>query len=240
MGDIGKRIARKIGGAIVNYNMIEDGDTILAAVSGGKDSMTLMYHLLRKEASFPVKFHVRGLHIKTDFCNCVKKSRMEEVLSSWGADFDMLYVPVLKRIKPGEKMNCYWCSTQRRMELIKYAGKHGFNKIALGHHMDDMLETFFMNMAYKSELSTMLPVLKLDRYPVTIIRPLAYVKEEEIVRFAETLGLNRLVCACPYGKNSKRKEIRKIIASMADTGENIRENLFRAMGNPVNRYLPRP
>ena len=136
-------------------------------------------------------------------------------------------------------MNCYWCSTQRRMELIRYAGENGYNKIALGHHMDDILETFFMNMIYKSELSTMLPKLKYDKYPYTVIRPLAYVKESEIIDFSRKIGILDAAGTCSYGTTSHRLDVRRIIDEMAaQEGSHIKDNIFEAMSHPIHRYMP--
>ncbi len=231
-------LSKKISEAVLRYGMIEEGDKILVAVSGGKDSMSLTYNLMKmKNTGFPINFDFTCIHIKTDFCNCGKKTRMEKFLEAWGVDYEIKQVPVIARLKPGRKMNCYWCSTQRRMELIKSAEEKGCNKIALGHHMDDILETFFMNMSYKGELSTMLPVLEYDNYPFTVIRPLALVKEQDVIRFATKNRLNKLVCTCPYGRESKRKDMRAVINDMAEGDESIRDNLFKALENPVERYM---
>ncbi len=238
MADIDKLIDKKMSQAIVKYEMIKDGDKILVAVSGGKDSMSMVYNLMKKVRSdFPIKFDIHAIHIKTDFCNCGKKTRMETYLEKWEVPYTILPVPVIARLKPGKKMNCYWCSTQRRLELMRFATENGYNKIALGHHMDDILETFFMNMSYKGELSTMLPVLKYDKYPLTVIRPLALVKEAEVIEFATDNDLNKLVCTCPYGKKSKRKDMRAVINEMADGAEYIRDNIYKALSNPVQRYM---
>lgn len=237
MADIEKIISKKIARAIMKYKMIEEGDRILLAVSGGKDSMTLFYHLLKKQKAFPINFDLKGLHIKTDFCNCFKKTKMETKIEEWDAPFEIKQVGVLKRLKPGRKMNCYWCSTQRRTELMNYAKENGFNKIALGHHMDDIIETFLMNMFYKSELSTMLPVLKYDNYPQTVIRPLALVKEDEVRKFAEKLGISQLVCKCKFGQNSKRKDVRKFLDEFTQGEDFLKDNVYKAMGNARHRYL---
>ncbi|MBI9099136.1 MAG: tRNA 2-thiocytidine biosynthesis protein TtcA, partial [Spirochaetaceae bacterium] len=160
-----------------------------------------------------------------------------EFLTKMDVPYTSLFVPVLARLKQGRKMNCYWCSSQRRMELMKFADENGFNKIALGHHMDDILETFFMNMSYKGELSTMLPVLNYDNYNQTVIRPLALVKEKEIIAFADKKEIRNLTCTCPYGRKSKRKDMREVIDYMAQEDESIRDNLYRALSNPVPRYM---
>ena len=238
MTDWGSIISKKIGKALYDYRMLDDGDRILVAVSGGKDSMTLLYHLLQKQHRLPVHYSVAALHIQTDFCKCGKKSGLYDVLKGWGVDYEALEVPVIGRLKPGKKMNCYWCSTQRRMELLKYATAHGFTKIALGHHMDDILETLLMNMAYKSEMSTMVPVMKYDNFPHTVIRPLALVKEREIVSFAKDLGIHNLICTCPYGVSSKRKIVREKLEFLAKDGDYIKDNMFRALSNVNTKYLP--
>ena len=99
-------------------------------------------------------------------------------------------MPVIGRLKPGRSMNCYWCSMQRRTELIRYAMAEGFNKIALGHHLDDIVETLMMNMLYKGQISGMLPILRYEKYPVSIIRPLALCEETAGYRLRRREGLS--------------------------------------------------
>lgn len=239
MSTSNKTLTRKIDKAIFKFKLIEPKDKILIAVSGGKDSLALAYFLGHKQKSFPIPFELGAVHIENDFEGCGKNPAMAQLMEEWGVPFEVKKVPVLKRLKPGKTMNCYWCSTQRRMELIRYAGEHGYNKIALGHHMDDMLETFFMNMIYKSELSTMLPKLKYDKYPYTVIRPLAYVKESEIIDFAEKQGILDAAGTCMYGTTSHRLDVRRIIDEMAvQEGNYVKENIFEALNNPVHRYMP--
>jgi len=235
---IEKLIDKKINQAILRYKMIEDGDKVLLAVSGGKDSMTLA-HLLGKKAGtgFHIKFDIHAVHVRTDFSNSVEQTGFEKYLSDRDIPLTIIDVPVLSRLRPGKKMNCYWCSSQRRMELMKFASENGYNKIALGHHMDDILETFFMNMSYKGELSTMLPVLKYDNYPQTVIRPMALIKEKEIINFADRSGLSKITCTCNFDTQSKRKEMRTVINFMAEKDESIRDNLYKALSNPNPRYM---
>ena len=156
--------------ALRRYEMIEEGDRILVAVSGGKDSTTLAYDLAIKRLWWPAHYELRAIHISTDFCSCCKKSALFSLLEGWGIESVSVDVPVIGRLKPGRSMNCYWCSTQRRTELIRYAMANGFNKIALGHHLDDIVETLLMNMLYKGETSTMPPLLRYDKYPIAVIR----------------------------------------------------------------------
>ena len=236
--DIERIISKKIGKALFEYHMIEENDKILVAISGGKDSLCLLHHLSRKKDVLPCHFTIGAVHIHSEFCTCEDISALTSLFASW--DVDRVNVGVQKRLKPGRSMNCYWCSTQRRMELLNYARDHGYTKIALGHHLDDILETFFINMMYKSELSTMLPVLRYDKYPITVIRPLALVKEKEIEAFVQKLGFDSITCSCPFGENSKRKKVRAAIEYIVGSSDFLKDNIYRAMGNPVLRYLPTP
>jgi tRNA 2-thiocytidine biosynthesis protein TtcA len=199
--------------------------------------MTLLYDLMKRKKSFPIKYELEAVHIKTDFCTCCEKTDLEDKLKEWNVPYRIVPVPILKRLKPGKKMNCYWCSNQRRMELLKIAQAEGFTKIALGHHMDDMLETLFMNICYKGEIATMLPIFTYHKFPHTVIRPLTLVSENLIRRFAREKGILSLVCTCPYGENSKRKKIKAIIREIAGSDDSIRYTMFKAMNNININYL---
>ena len=237
MPDIERLISKRIGQPIYKYKMIEENDKILIAVSGGKDSMTLLYDLMKRRKSFPIHYDIEAVHIKTDFCSCCQKSNLEIKFKEWNAVYTIKHVPVLKRLRPGKKMNCYWCSTQRRMELLNFAKERGCNKIALGHHMDDIIETLLMNICYKSEIATMLPKLTYKKFPYTVIRPLALVYEKQIIKFAKKKGINRLICKCPHGQNSKSLEIRQVIDSLSKKDKTIRLNIFNSMNNVNIKYL---
>lgn len=218
--------------------MIEEGDRILVAVSGGKDSTSLAYDLAMKRRWWPEKYELRAIHIATDFCSCCKKSALFDLLESWGIETVSVDVPVIGRLKPGRSMNCYWCSTQRRTELIRYAMAEGFNKIALGHHLDDIVETLMMNMLYKGQFSAMLPTLRYKKYPISIIRPLALCEERQVIAFAEAKGFRSAACTCPYGRDSKRREVRERIAGLSGGSSQLKRNLFDSMSNVNEEYLP--
>ena len=135
-------------------------------------------------------------------------------------------------------MNCWWCSTQRRTELNNYAMEHGYNKIALGHHLDDILETLLMNALYKGELSTMPPRLKYDKYPVTIIRPLCFADEQTIIAHARRCGYKSITCTCDYQNNSARKEARKKLEALTGSDTAQKRKLFESLKNIKSEYLP--
>ena len=146
-------------------------------------------------------------------------------------------VAVEGRLKEGRKLNCYWCSTQRRTELIKFARENGYNKIALGHHMDDIVETLLMNMLYKGEFSGMPPMVPYEKYPCNIIRPLCYCEESEIIEYVEDAGIRKFTCTCEFSKASHRKSIREEIKSLTKGNSTLKANLFESMRNIRMDYL---
>jgi tRNA 2-thiocytidine biosynthesis protein TtcA len=217
--------------AVLERNLIDDEDKILIAVSGGKDSTTLAWALSGLKPALKKNYRLEALHISSDFCFCCKKSALSQRLTEWNIPFTDLFVPITGRLKEGAKMNCYWCSTQRRTELIKYAVENGFNKIALGHHLDDIIETFFMNMTAKGELSAMPIRLKYRKYPVNLIRPLAYIEERQIIACADELGILKSACTCLYGANSARGDMRKKIARFSGGSGAVKRRILRALSS---------
>jgi tRNA 2-thiocytidine biosynthesis protein TtcA len=225
-----REIVKKLAAsAVYERNLIEEGDRILIAVSGGKDSTTLAWVLAELRTVLKRNYDLAALHISSDFCSCCKKSVLSQKLEEWDIPFTDLFVPVIGRLKEGRKMNCYWCSTQRRTGLLKYAVENGFNKIALGHHLDDIIETFFMNMTEKGELSAMPVTLAYRKYPVSLIRPLAYAEERQIILCADELSILKAACTCPYGVNSKRRVMRKKIADLSGGSGAVKRRILRAL-----------
>ena len=215
--------------AVLERELITAGDRILIAASGGKDSTVLAWALAALRPAIKCSYELAALHISTDFCACCKKAALSRRLAEWDIPFSDLFVPVIGRLKEGEKMNCYWCSTQRRTELLKYAVEHKFNKIALGHHLDDIIETFFMNMMDKGELSAMPIILKYRKYPVSLIRPLAYLEERQIIDCAAEQNILKAACTCPYGIHSKRRDMRTRIAGFTGNAGAVKRRILKAL-----------
>ena len=221
--------------AVLEKKLICKGDRILIAVSGGKDSTILAWALETIRPALKINYELAALHISTDFCTYCKKNALSRQLEEWGISFTDLFVPVIGRLKKGKKMNCYWCSTQRRSELIKYAMENNFNKIALGHHLDDIIETFFMNLCTKGEINTMPVMLQYQKYPVSIIRPLAFLEEKQIIACTEAQDKFKKfqwtpgICICPYGINSERIDIRHRIAGFTGGKGTVKRRILMAL-----------
>jgi tRNA 2-thiocytidine biosynthesis protein TtcA len=216
---------------VLERKLICNGDRILIAVSGGKDSTVLAWALSAIRPAIKVNYELAALHISTDFCACCKKSVLAQQLEEWGIPFTDLFVPVIGRLKEGKKMNCYWCSTQRRTELMRYAVENGFNKIALGHHLDDIIETFFMNLCAKGELSAMPILLKYRKFPVTLIRPLGCLEERQIIECADAQNFLKAACTCPYGINSRRRDIRQRLAEFTGGSGAVKRRILKALSS---------
>jgi tRNA 2-thiocytidine biosynthesis protein TtcA len=235
-GELVKKLVVKM---IMERSLIREGDRVLVAVSGGKDSTVLAWALSSIRPALKFNYELAALHISTDFCFCCKKTALSERLEEWNIPYNDLYVPVIGRLKEGRKMNCYWCSTQRRTELLKYAVENGFNKIALGHHLDDIVETFFMNMCAKGTLLAMPVLLNYRKYPVSLIRPLALLEEKQVIACAAQQNILKNACTCPYGQNSKRRDIRKRISEFTsgkDSGD-IKRRILQALGGGKIDFL---
>lgn len=223
--------------AIFDYDLIKNGDKILIAASGGKDSTVLVEYFSNRLRRPTCNFSIEIVHIETEITKPINPE-LASLFSSWNVEAKNVKVDVLGRLKEGHKMSCYWCSTQRRTELLNYAIQHGFNKIALGHHMDDILETLLMNMLEKAELTTMPPILNYEKYPVSIIRPLCYVQESTIIEHAKKSGYISETCTCDYFENGFRKQTRKLLEELTDGDSVKKEHLFNSLKNIDPTYLP--
>ena len=232
-------MSTRIDKAIFGYELIQPGDRVLVGLSGGKDSVTLAHQLALKAKGFSIPFEVAAVHIRTEYADMDGLERLEALAQSVGMPFEQITISVTGRLKPGRRMNCYWCSTQRRTELLRYAEANGFTRIALGHHMDDILETFLMNMTHKGEISTMLPVLRYDKYRQWIIRPLAWVTERQTEEYAHEIGFEAVRCRCGFDTTSRRKEVRRILETIVEQeGEGARTQMMKALHNVRERYMP--
>ncbi|MBR1722805.1 MAG: tRNA 2-thiocytidine biosynthesis protein TtcA [Treponema sp.] len=231
------KIFSLIDKAIYDYEMIPSGAKILVGASGGKDSTLLIEYFANRMKRRNEHFSFTALHIKTDFADEFSPE-LKKLFEAWGVNLEVLEVNTLERLKPGRKMNCFWCSMQRRKELNEYAARNGFTHVALGHHLDDVLETLLMNMLNKGSLETMPPALKYQKFPVTVIRPLYYVPVSEIVDYAEGSGWKSQTCTCSYQENSGRKDARRRLDLLTKGDNSQKKRLLLSLKNIRQDYLP--
>lgn len=211
--------------ALFDFDLCPKSGKIAIALSGGKDSLTLL--ILLKAISgrgFP-DFDLHAFHVSGEF-SCGAGLNLD-----WLKNFcKELSVPltVLESTQKLETLECYRCSRERRKLLFDAAKEKGFETVAFGHHRDDNGETLLMNLLHKGEFAGMLPKVKMHRYDVTIIRPLIYIGEEPIRTFSKQQGFARITCRCPVGQNSMRKKMDELIDQIEPLYPNIRENLSSA------------
>jgi tRNA 2-thiocytidine biosynthesis protein TtcA len=229
-----KRLRRHVGQAIADFNMIEEGDRIMVCLSGGKDSYAMLDVLLALQKKAPVRFELRAVHLdqkQPDYPPEV----LPNYLATLGVPFEILEqdtYSVVKRVVPEGKTMCGLCSRLRRGALYRYAEDHGFTKIALGHHREDIVETLFLNMFHGSKISAMPPKLLSDDGKHVVIRPLAYVPEEDLVAYAELKGFPIIPCnLCGSQENAQRKLIKSMLLAWEREHPGRIENIFRSIGN---------
>ena len=227
-----KKLRRVVGKALYDYHMIADGDRIAVGLSGGKDSLTLLY-LLQDYSLHPI-------YVDPGFENSISE-RLSEHCQSMGLSLrvEKTDFGVVAHSKNNRENPCFLCARRRRQRLFEGAEQMNCRKIALGHHKDDLIETLFINMCYAGEISTMLPSQSLFKGAIKIIRPLAYADEERIAQFAKQAGFPQLANYCPSAGNSKRDEIKTMLNDLYRSNRKVKGNLFRAMRHVKLEYLPK-
>ena len=233
-----RALNRQIGRAIHRYDMIADGDRILVGLSGGKDSMTLMWTLSERLSRVPVDYELYSVYIDPGFDGGFGEQlqaycRIQGYRHRWErTDFGPRSHGPENRENP-----CFLCSWNRRKRMFEIAEEMGCNKLALGHHRDDIIETFFLNICYAGEVSTMKPVQPLFNGLFTVIRPLAFAHEDLIKRFAKQQQFPCFENPCPSASDSKRSEMKKMLDQLYKSNKKIRGNIFRAIRHVNPDYL---
>jgi tRNA 2-thiocytidine biosynthesis protein TtcA len=228
-------ISKSMGKAIMDYQMIAPGDKILVAVSGGKDSLTLLQVLNNRRAFVPVKYDLLAVHVDMGY-PCQHPKILAEYFKKIGVDYHIEKIDILKG-KSRKDISCFWCSWNRRKALFETAARMGCTKVALGHHMDDIVETILLNLFFQGEFSAMCPKQELFKGKITIIRPLAYVDEDLIRKFAKDLDFPHHKCVCPNSITSKRTKVEQIIKELEKITPDIKKNIFRSVKRVKKDYL---
>ena len=216
--------------AIEHYNMIDEGDKIAVALSGGKDSITLLMGLKGLQRFYPKHFELIAISVNPGF-EYFDTNFLEETCKNIGVEF----VEAKSNIKEivfdirKEKNPCSLCANLRRGILNSTAIEHGCNKLALGHNEDDVLETFFLNMLYAGNLSTFAPISYMDRSKITLIRPLVYAPEKEIKKFIKRNNISVMNKNCPMDGVSKRETMKDLLYKFSIEIPNVRANLMGAI-----------
>lgn len=229
-----KRLRREMGQAIADYNMVEEGDRIMVCLSGGKDSYTMLDILMNLRRSAPVSFDLLAVNL-----NQKQPGFPEHVLPEYLQSLDVPYhvieqdtYSVVNRVVPEGKTTCGLCSRMRRGALYAYAEEHGYNKIALGHHRDDIVETFFLNMFYGGQLKAMPAKLKSDSGKHIVIRPLSYSREKDIAEFAELKQYPIIPCnLCGSQENLQRVQMKKMLEQWDKECPGRVETIFNSLKN---------
>ena len=238
-----KRLRRLVGQAIQDFNMIEEGDRIMVCLSGGKDSYTLLDILLKLQQSAPVKFELLAVNLdqkQPDFPEHV----LPEYLTALGVPFHILEqdtYSVVKRVVPEGKTLCSLCSRLRRGALYKFASEHGITRIALGHHRDDIMHTFFLNLFYGGKLKAMPPKLLSDDGKHVVIRPLAYVEERDIAKYAALRQFPIIPCnLCGSQEHLQRKQVKAMLAGWEREHPGRMNSIFAALRDVTPSHLADP
>ncbi len=240
---LSKRLRRNAGQAIQDYAMIAEGDRVMVCLSGGKDSYTMLDLLIQLQAKAPVRFELHAVNLDQKQPG-FPEHILPEYLQSIGVAYTILEqdtYSVVKRNIPEGKTMCSLCSRLRRGALYSFAAEHGFTKIALGHHRDDILATFFLNLFFGGKLSAMPPKLRSDDGRNILIRPLAYCREDDIEAYADHKAFPIIPCTlCGSQENLQRKQVRRMMDQWEQEYPGRSEIIFRSLRNVAPSQLADP
>ncbi len=241
------RLTKRFHKACADFSLIEQGDHILIGLSGGKDSLALVELLGRRAQIFVPRFRVTAIHVR------VRERAYLTDISYLQSFCDEFHVPLLVRDteigeppataqlinsaahqhavpnSAAEKDPCFLCSWYRRKALFDAARDLGCNKIAFGHHKDDIVETLLMNLIFRGNFSTIYPKLQMDKMPLQLIRPLCLIEESDLRRYAALRGYESQKQLCPFEKASSRAEVKQLITSLEQLNPNVRDSLWGAI-----------
>lgn len=240
---LGKRLRHQVGRAIADFGMIEQGDRVMVCLSGGKDSHTLLDVLLQLQKKAPVAFSITAVNLdqkQPGFPQHV----LPEYLESIGVDYRILEQDthsVVTRVVPEGKTMCALCSRLRRGALYSFAAEHGYTKIALGHHRDDLVATFFLNLFFHAKISAMPPKLLSDDGRHVVIRPLAYAREADIAAYAQARAFPIIPCnLCGSQENLQRKQVQRMLDRWERETPGRIDQIARALGDVRPSQLSDP
>ena len=235
-----KRLCREVGRAIIDYHMIEDGDKVMVCVSGGKDSYAMLDILLKLQKRAPITFSLVAVNLdqkQPGFPEDILPAYLHKLGVPFHIENQDTY-SIVKRVIPEGKTLCSLCSRLRRGILYRVADELGATKIALGHHRDDMLQTFFLNLFFAAKLKSMPPKLVSDDGRHIVIRPMAYVPEKDLIRWAEVQAFPIIPCTlCGSQENLQRKQVGNMLRDWEKKFPGRVESMFSALQNIAPSHL---
>ena len=235
------RVRRYIGRALADYRMTEDGDTLIVALSGGKDSSALLHILETRKAWIPVNYELKPVHVTLgEHEDRRRVERLSLQTEALGLKLEVLESDIARQLenKNLPESPCFHCSRWKRKLLFDYAARENIAKIAFGHHRDDILETALLNLFYGSSFSTMRPHQPLFSGRSTIIRPLAYLDERDVVSYCSHYSLPLDSPSCRFQKvNGKREAMKEFLRNLEKDNPKVRKSLFHALRNVREEYL---
>jgi tRNA 2-thiocytidine biosynthesis protein TtcA len=233
-----EKISRKVGKAIYEYDLIKDGDRVLVGLSGGKDSMILLEALADRRKHFPFDFQIDAIHVgAANIGYKMNTAYLDEFCKNLDVPLHLDEIEVDLNVNP-KKSACFICSWNRRKRIFEKSKKLNCNKIALGHHKDDAVQTVLLNMIFHGSFSSLPQKLSMFEGRINLIRPLLMIPETELTSYASIRTFEKQEKSCPYHGTTGRESIRELIRQMDKLNPNARRNIFRAMDNIHEEYLP--
>lgn len=234
-----RRVGQRFNKGVVKYRLIDDGDKILVGLSGGKDSLALLELLAKRSRILKPKFTVVAAHVS--MTNIPYQSDLE-YLKQYAEELGVPFVHYETSFDPTtdtRKSPCFLCSWNRRKALFTVTKEQGCNKIALGHHMDDILETLLMNITFQGAFSTMPPRLEMRKFDMTIIRPMCLVHEADLIDMARIRNYHKQIKNCPYETQSNRSDMKGVLKTLEKLNPEARYSLWGSMTNVQKDLLPK-
>lgn len=232
------KLIKTVSKKIVQHGLINKNDRIMVGISGGKDSLLLLEILGELKSLLRIPFEIIPVHIHLqEIGYCIDTNFAEDLCEQYNTTLITVSAP-FSPDPTGKKGPCFLCSWQRRKILFELTKKLNCNKLALGHHMDDAIQTLLMNMIYHGSISSMPIKLSMFNNELELIRPLLFIEEKDIIRYKEIRNYPQLIKNCPYGDDTKRNTMAHLINQMELIHPHARKNIFRSMAKIYPAYLP--
>jgi tRNA 2-thiocytidine biosynthesis protein TtcA len=230
-------VRRIVGKAINRYGLIQGGDRVAIPVSGGKDSFVLLETLCERRRYIPVDYEIIAVHVTVaNNPYEIHYEFFQSLCKTLGVPLHFLEISFDNNVS--DISPCFLCSWHRRKALFRFAAAHRCNRLALGHHKDDAIETLLMNMIHQGTISSMPPKLSMFKGEFDIIRPLLLLSEYEVGRYARIRQFPGMKIPCAYGETNRRTEIKRMLQQIYRMNRKARDNIFRSMSNIHGGYLP--